>query len=98
MFKAAERAGSVQSWEEKVRGRSYVFNCLTGLCREHRARLFVEVNSGRMRGNRHKLQQGKFQLDSHTDSFSSWGCQILEQVPTEAVESLSLEIHSWMGP
>ena len=34
---------------------------LTGACKENGANLFLEVRGGRTRGNRHKLEHGKFQ-------------------------------------
>lgn len=40
-----------------------VYNYLTGGFREDRDRLFSEAHSSRMRGNRHKLEHGKFQWE-----------------------------------
>lgn len=46
----------------KKRGKGMIYNYLTRGDRAARARLFSEVHRDRTGGNRHKMEQGKFQL------------------------------------
>lgn len=66
---------------------------------ENTARLFLEINSGRMRSNRHRLQhsKGNSKQTSIRTPFLLGGSQIQLEVPREAVKSLSLKIPG-LGP
>jgi len=70
----------------------YVYKYLQGGGQEDGARLFPVVPSARTRGNRHKLEQRKFQLNPRKNFFPLRMTEPWPRLPREAVESPSLEI------
>lgn len=52
------------AWRRKKGDLIGVFNCLKERCEEDKTRLFLQVRSGRTRGNTCKLQKEKLQLDT----------------------------------
>lgn len=50
-------------FKRRQRNLIAVYNYLTGGFREDRDRLLSDAHSSRMRGNRHKLEHGKFQSE-----------------------------------
>jgi len=69
-----------------------VYKYLQGGCQENGARLFPVVPSDRTRGNRHKLKQRKFQLNTRKNFFILRVTEPWNRLPREVVESPSLEI------
>jgi len=65
---------------------------LQGGCQKDGARLFSVVPSDRTRGNRLKLKQRKFQLNTRKNFFPLRVTELWNRLPREAVESPSLEI------
>lgn len=57
-----------------------VYSYLMGESRKDRNRLFSEVYSGRLKGNRQKLEHKTFSLDTRIIFFSHESYHILEQV------------------
>jgi len=68
------------------------YKYLQGGCQEDRARLFSVVSRDRTRGNRHKLKQRKFQLNTRKNFFPLRVTEHWTRLPREAVESTPLEI------
>ena len=67
-------------------------NYLQGGAQEDGARLFPVVPSDRTRGNGHKLEQRKLQLNPRNNFFTLRVPEPWPRLPREAVESPSLEI------
>ena len=65
---------------------------LQGGCQEDGARLFPVVPSARTRGNGHKLEQRKLQLNPRKNFFPLRVTEPWPRLPREVVESPSLEI------
>jgi len=65
---------------------------LQGGGQEDGAKLFAVVPSDRTRGNGHKLEHGKFQLNPRKNFFPLRVMEHWPRLPGEAVESPSLEI------
>ncbi|GAB0209969.1 hypothetical protein GRJ2_003462600 [Grus japonensis] len=67
------------------------YKYLKGGCLEEGARLFSVVPSDRARGNRHKLENRKFQLNTKKNFFTLRVTEHWNRFPREVVESPSLE-------
>lgn len=70
-WRPSKQTGNWSTWSTRrdlclssltKRGKGMIYNYLTGGDRAARDRLFSEVHSDKTGGNRHKMEQGKFQL------------------------------------
>jgi len=89
----AERAGTVQSGDEKVQTDLVsVYKYPKRRCKEDGARLFSVVPSDRIRGDGHKVKHRRCLLNIRKHFFPVRVVEHWHRLPREVVESPSLEI------
>lgn len=89
----AEGVGLLYSREEKAEGDIInVYKYLKGGREEDGSRLLTAMLTEKMRGNRYKLKHGCFYLDIRKKSFTVMVNKLLQILPEEVLESLSLEV------
>ena len=69
-----------------------LYSYLNGGCSEVGVGLFFQGTSDRIRGDSHKLHQGRFRLDSKKKIFTGRVVKHWNRLLREVVKSLSLEI------
>ena len=70
----------------------FTYKYLKGESQVDGIRIFLMVPSGRIRGKRHKLEHRKFHLNMRKKFFTLRLMEHWNRLPTEVVESPSLEI------
>lgn len=74
-----------------------VYSCLLGECIEDGSRLFLEVYDEKTKGNRHKLQHGKFWLNTRTHFSTMRVVKHWNSLSREVLKSPSSKTVNWTG-